>query len=179
MKKFVVSCCALLCAASLFSCSSNNDYEEAIDLTLQDSLKINGKVIYLLGEMNNYTPSAANALQKSSDNRYCVVSALRSDWAPYRFKFADDSWSEGSRFGFKNPPGAIYDGSAPVLLNANSRFEELKFYPSVDGMYNFCLIKSNNHYYATVTMEKSNSLAYLTNLMHASNNHIRAQAQDE
>ena len=132
---------------------------------LANSLVIEHRTIYLLGEMNQFRPSTAYALIRSGNNRYCASSLLRADWAPYRFKFADDSWTQGTNFGFAEPPGTLYVDSGQVRLNPSSRFEELQFYPREDGTYRFCLIRRNGGYYAEVEQSDAPSLAYLENLL--------------
>ena len=155
-----------LCASLLVACQSSND----LDMTAFNNLSFDGKTIYLVGEMNDYKISQAYALKKEEDNRFCVVTALRSDLAPYRFKFTDENWSNGTNFGFKNPPGTMYEGSAMQALNANSRFEDMRFYPEKDGMYSFCLIKSNDSYYAQVSAVDKKELAYLAHYIALVNN---------
>lgn len=145
--------------------------EAYLNTPTAESLTVQNKTIYLLGEMNQFKPNSAYALVQQGENRYCTVSALRSDWSPYRFKFADAAWSSGTNFGFAKPPGTIYEGSAPVQLNANSRFEEIKFYPKEDGLYRFCLLKKGNEYFAEVDMVGSQNLAYLEKLLNTDFRH--------
>lgn len=131
---------------------------------LADSLVIDDRTIYLLGEMNHFKASSAHALLRSGD-RYCAKSGLRADLAPYRFKFADDAWSQGTNFGFAAPPGTLYLDSTPVELNGSSRFEELRFYPQEDGIYRFCMFRRGDSYFAEVKLSDANALAYLEALL--------------
>lgn len=138
------------CSSSDDSSSNTNDNVESVISLTSDSLKIDGREIYLRGEMNDYAANTAYRLEKVKDNVYCTIAPLRADWSPYRFKFADANWTSGSNFGFATPPGDIQEGSSNILLNPNSRFEEIKFHPQNDGNYRFCLIKKGSKYYAEV-----------------------------
>lgn len=129
----------------LCSCSSQGP----IDQIISSSLNINNRPVYLRGEMNDYEVSETYRLRKSDDG-YCTYATLRTDWSPYKFKFADSDWSEGSNFGFMSGPGVIREGYLPLKLNPDSKFEEISFYPNSDGVYKFCVIKRNGGYYATV-----------------------------
>ena len=131
-------------AVALSACSS------VPDLISVNAMKIDGKDIYLRGEMNDYAAISSNRLIKRDEGMYCTLAALRSDWTPYRFKFADDNWSQGSNFGYAYPPGVMRAGSAPMKLNPNSQFEELRYFPKEDAVYQFCIVQNGNEYFATV-----------------------------
>ena len=141
--KVLTSICAFS-AIMMSACSS------VPDLVNFNAMQINGKDIYLRGEMNDYAAISSNRLIKISDGKYCTLAPLRSDWTPYRFKFADDNWSSGSNFGYAYPPGVMRVGSAPMKLNKNSQFEELRYYPKEDAIYQFCIVEENGEYFATV-----------------------------
>lgn len=122
-----------------------------------------GRKVYLRGEMNDYGVQEAYELKPLEANKYCTVAPLRSDWSPYRFKFADENWTAGTNFGYAIPPAVIREGSARAQLNPNSRFEELRYEPQEDGIYRFCIEFENNVPYATVTfMEKSRLTSLVT-----------------
>ncbi len=158
MSKLSILSLSFISLFLLNACSSSDDVtsdtedntnKSVISLT-SDSLKIDGREIYLRGEMNDYATNTAYRLEKVKDNVYCTIAPLRADWSPYRFKFADANWTVGSNFGFATPPGDIQEGASSILVNPNSRFEEIKFYPQNDGNYRFCLIKKGSQYYAEV-----------------------------
>ena len=77
---------ALLVCALLSGCSS--DEGNAVKTLSPGGLTINDKAIYLRGEMNDYEASETYRLRKDGHG-YCTLATLRSDWAPYKFKFAD------------------------------------------------------------------------------------------
>lgn len=139
----------------LCSCSSQGP----IDQIISSSLIINNRPVYLRGEMNDYEVSETYRLRKSDDG-FCTYATLRTDWSPYKFKFADANWSEGSNFGFMSGPGVIREGALPLKLNPYSKFEEISFYPNSDGAYKFCVIKRKDGYY--VTVQKSNKKRLLS-----------------
>ncbi len=134
-------------AIFLSACSSSGD-----DLNVD-----NNHALYLRGEMNDYAVSETYRLREHKDG-LCTQATLRSDWAPYKFKFADASWSSGYNYGYFNPPGALRLHSAPQKLNPKSRFEELSFYPEKDGIYRFCLLKKDDGFYASVVLEKNSEI---------------------
>lgn len=163
--------CALLAVSAALGSGCTADTYDAgtagIFPLLAGSLVIDGRAIYLLGEMNQFRPSPQYALtqDRHDGRRHCASSLLRADRAPYRFKFADDAWSAGTNFGFAEPPGTLYVDSGRVRLNPGSRFEELQFYPREDGTYRFCMVERNGGYYAEVELSDASSLAYLEHLL--------------
>ena len=162
-KKIIIglaSCCAFLCA-----CSSNTDETRS---QAASGYSIEGKGIYLRGEMNDYEVSESYRLRSDGDNGYCTLANLRSDWAPYKFKFADESWSDGANFGYMAPPGVLREGSKAIEANPFSKFEEMSFYPKTDGVYRFCLIKDSSKYYVTVEKTSHHGLLSMTQLFKVS-----------
>lgn len=145
MKTFAIV--SAVAAIFLSACSSSGD-----DLNVD-----NNHALYLRGEMNDYAVSETYRLREHKDG-LCTQATLRSDWAPYKFKFADASWSSGYNYGYFNPPGALRLHSAPQKLNPKSRFEELSFYPEKDGIYRFCLLKKDDGFYASVVLEKNSEI---------------------
>ena len=114
---------------------------------------INGKVIYLRGQMNNYDATDEYAL-KQTDVGGCVNTRLVRTT---KFKFADRDWSRGTNFGYTRI-GTIKEGdNVGIELNPDSMYEDLTFYPPQVGVYKFCLIKNNDKYYVTInkTSEKA------------------------
>lgn len=124
--------------------------EASTEVTEHNAI-FNGRNVYLRGEMNDYGVQSPYQLRKFEDNKYCTLAPLRSDWSPYRFKFADAKWSKGTNFGYALPPAVIREGSAKAQLNPNSRFEELRYEPEHDGIYRFCIEFEDDVPYATVT----------------------------
>lgn len=159
-KKMMIT--SVAAAFLLSSCSSNN---APVASLVPGGFSINEKAVYLRGEMNDYEVSESYRLRKDDEDTYCTVATLRADWAPYKFKFADADWTDGSNFGYRNPPGILHEGSTPVELSANSKFEEISFYPKSDGVYRFCLIKNDNHFFASVQKTSHRSLLSMAQLM--------------
>ncbi len=153
MQKFFTSAAAAAVLAVLTAgCSSDSSSDDNLlpGLAAVEVFAPQGKTIYLRGEMNDYAALSSYQLIKRSDGAYCTAAPLRADWSPYRFKFADADWSEGSNFGYAAPPGILRDGSAPQELNPSSRFEELRYYPRQDGIYSFCILQQSDRYFVTV-----------------------------
>lgn len=126
-----------------------------------------GKAIYLRGEMNDYGVQRAYRLRKISDNEYCALAPLRSDWSPYKFKFADASWTSGTNFGFAVPPGVLRAGSAKLLLNPKSRFEEIRYEADSDGIYRFCIMLDHDVPYVSVNQLEDGKLTTTEELIKA------------
>lgn len=120
--------------------------------------------IYLRGEMNDYEVSESYLLKLEQDSKKCTYANLRQDWAPYKFKFADAKWTEGTNFGFMNPPGVMREGSRSIELNPSSRFEEILFYPNQDGTYRFCLSEKSGKYYVSVERASHKDLLTLSHI---------------
>ncbi len=147
MKKSMANCfkCAAF-ALPLFllaGCTGSSDADDAAP----DAQA--GSPLYLRGDMNDYGVSGNFRLKQAQDG-LCTEAALRAEWSPYHFKFADENWSKGSNYGFMEGPGAISDGSAPVKLNPQSKFEDLTLTVTKDGIYRFCLLKQDGGDFATV-----------------------------
>ena len=74
-------------------------------------------------------------IRKVGDRVYMATAYMKVDWAPYKFKFGDASWTSGTNFGYapESKPG-IYDyaGGSPVKLNPKAVFEEIKVTPLHD-----------------------------------------------
>lgn len=114
------------------------------------SLLINGRYVYLRGEMNDYAVSETFRLRRDKQG-WCTESVLRADWSPYKFKFADEQWTAGSNFGYAVPPGTLRESAKPVKLNPAAQFEEVSFHLKEDGVFKFCLIRDKSgDYYAQV-----------------------------
>ena len=98
-----------------------------------------GKEIYLRGEITEENPWAALPAYKlvmvEKGVYKATAKALKVDWAPYKYKFADSAWTPGTNFGYLTAPGVFEKD--PVELNPNSKFEEVKFTPPADGDYDF------------------------------------------
>ncbi|WP_143075417.1 pullulanase [Succinivibrio dextrinosolvens] len=159
-KKIMIT--SVAAAFLLTSCSSNN---APVASLVPGGFSVNSKAVYLRGEMNDYEVSESYRLRKDDEDTYCTVATLRADWAPYKFKFADADWTDGSNFGYRNPPGVLHEGSAPIELSSNSKFEEVSFYPKSDGVYRFCLIKNGSSFYASVQKTSHRSLLSMSQLM--------------
>lgn len=157
----VLAASSFAAAAFISGCSSDSGVSAQ---TVQNGFSINDKAIYLRGEMNDYAVVDAYRL-RASKHGFCTVATLRSDWAPYKFKFADADWSEGSNFGFMNPPGVLRNGKKSLELNQNSKFEEISFYPKEDGVYRFCLLPKNNRYFVVVEKTSNKELLSMAQLM--------------
>lgn len=97
-----------------------------------------GKDIYLRGEMNDWAALPEYKIVMVEKGVYKAKANLKVDWAPYKFKFADTAWTPGTNFGYAEVPG-VYEGKDPIVLNPNSKFEEVKYTPPTDGDYEFYL----------------------------------------
>lgn len=161
MKRLAICTAALFTAAALLSGCEQS--ASAVNLT-QNAMNIEGRGVYLRGEMNDYAILSSYRLTQASDNSYCTLAPLRADWAPYRFKFADPAWTEGSNFGFAQAPGILREGSSPVKLNPFSRFEELRYYPSADGVYRFCIEIEDGEYFASVSRADESELGLIDSI---------------
>jgi hypothetical protein len=68
-----------------------------------------------------------------------AVSSRRQPLAN-KFKFADSGWSCGTNFGYKSPSdGVAVLGGEAVPVNPCSKYEDMKFSPDADGVYEFYL----------------------------------------
>lgn len=146
---------------------NGSDKDVEVEENALDHPIFKGKAIYLRGEMNDYGVQRSYRLRKISDREYCALAPLRSDWSPYKFKFADSEWTDGTNFGFAVPPGVLRDGSAKSLLNPKSRFEELRYEVSADGIYRFCIIVDNDLPYAQVSLLEDGKLTTTEELIKA------------
>lgn len=155
IKKFFVLSSVVIASFCISACSSSNQ-----DLTTEK----NKNAIYLRGEMNDYAVSETYRLREEN-GKLCTLATLRSDWSPYKFKFADANWTAGTNFGYLTPPGVLRPKSGPLKLNQNSRFEELRFYPQEDGVYKFCLVKRGNEYYVTVDIAEKQSIKTIAQVL--------------
>ncbi|MDO2948470.1 pullulanase [Aeromonas simiae] len=99
-----------------------------------------GKSVFLRGEMNDWQANDETKVTKVGDKLYMAKGTLKKEWAPYKFKFGDANWSCGTNFGYKSPSDGVasLDGE-PVPVNPCSKFEDLKFSPDADGVYEFYL----------------------------------------
>lgn len=154
--------------------------EEHTEITEHNQV-FQGRNVYLRGEMNDYGVQPAYQLRKVEEGKYCTLAPLRSDWSPYRFKFADAKWTKGTNFGYAIPPAILREGSALAQLNPNSRFEELRYEPEHDGIYRFCIEFQNDVPYGSVTFIEEGRLTTMDEVIqklvtgtlgqqHASNN---------
>ena len=117
--------------------------------------------LYLRGEMNDYGVSETYRLRPGKEG-LCTQAVLRADWSPYKFKFADSAWTPGHTYGYAEPPGTLREAGAPVKLNPNSRFEELRVHVQHDGIYNFCLLERSGVAYAQISEIKDAKLPGLS-----------------
>lgn len=151
-----------LLALALGACQSTPESTKtASELAAEASLDhpiFKGRMIYLRGEMNDFGIQGAYRLRKFDEGKYCTLAPLRSDWSPYKFKFADSAWTSGTNFGFAVPPGVLRTGSGNYQLNGKSRFEELRYEVAKDGIYRFCITIQNDVPYASVSLLEDGKL---------------------
>ena len=138
--------------ALCLSACSTSEPENAVEIE---------HALYLRGEMNDYAVSETYRLREE-DEGLCTLATLRSDWSPYRFKFADAQWSAGHSFGYKEPPGVLRPHSGPLALNPDSKFEDISFYPEEDGVYRFCLIERDGEFLVTVDRTEQTEFKFLS-----------------
>ncbi len=157
-KMFAPLLCGML-SALVLGCS---DTVPVANMLTATPFAPQGHNIYLRGEMNDYAVLSSYLLVQHGEDGYCTLAPLRADWSPYRFKFAAADWAAGSNFGFADPPGVLREGSAPVRLNPNSRFEELRYYPKHDGVYRFCIsVDDDGQYWGSVTPARDDELSLI------------------
>lgn len=108
-----------------------------------------GAPIYLRGEMNDWNAQPQYLVKKVSDGVYVATAELKVDWAPYKYKFADASWTPGTNFGYssESAPGVYEWGGNPIVLNPSSKFEEVKITPPADGVYDIYLEKQGDKFF--------------------------------
>ena len=146
--------------------SSESELMEKADAQALGNPLFHGRAIYLRGEMNDYGVQRPYRLRQFAEKVYCTLAPLRSDWSPYRFKFADANWTAGTNFGYALPPAIMREGSSKSQLNPNSRFEELRYEPAVDGIYRFCIeYDEQNVPYASVTYLEDGKLTTMDELI--------------
>ncbi|HHQ4533085.1 TPA: pullulanase [Aeromonas veronii] len=120
----------------LGGCASSGGAEQAGT----DNSDFGGKSIYLRGEMNDWMATDESKVVKVADKLYMAKGTLKKEWAPYKFKFADSGWSCGTNFGYKSPSnGVAVLGGEAVPVNPCSKYEDMKFSPDADGVYEFYL----------------------------------------
>ncbi|MDY6321794.1 MAG: pullulanase [Succinivibrio sp.] len=136
---------AVLAASALTGCQSAPGSDE-----VQGN---KDAALYLRGDMNDYSAQPEFLLKDSGEEGRCASAEIKADWSPYKFKFADKDWTPGTNFGFAKQP-FIDAGGAEVLLNPNSKFEDISFSVKQSGVYRFCLIKRDGQYFATVKAVK-------------------------
>lgn len=137
-KKFLTSMFAVG-ALVLAGCASNGDGASAGASSGAGGADVFGKPIYLRGEMNDWAAKPEFLVQKVEDGVYMAKAELKVDYSPYKFKFADSAWTPGTNFGYVEAPGVFQLNGEPVVLNPNSKFEEVKITPDADGMFEFYL----------------------------------------
>ncbi len=107
-----------------------------------------GKPIFLRGEISDpeWAPLPELLIKKVDDNKWKATAELKVDYAPYKFKFADSAWTPGTNMGYdsSSAPGVYEWGGEPIVLNPNSKFEEVKVTPPADGKYDFYLEKQGD-----------------------------------
>ncbi|KUE78175.1 pullulanase [Aeromonas schubertii] len=117
----------------LGGCASNGDQAA-------DAGDFGGKAVFLRGEMNDWQALDESKIVKVSDKIYMAKGTLKKEWAPYKFKFADANWSCGTNYGYASPSDGVATlGGAPVPANPCSKYEDMKFSPDADGVYEFYL----------------------------------------
>ncbi len=109
-----------------------------------------GKPIFLRGEISDpeWAPLPELLVKKVGDNQWKATAELKVDYAPYKYKFADSAWTPGTNFGYssESAPGVFEWGGDPIILNPNSKFEEVKVTPPADGKYDFYIEKQGDKF---------------------------------
>ena len=124
-------------ALALTGCSSDSSSASSSSGSANGGADVFGAEIYLRGEMNDWAAQGKYLIKPAGDKVFVATAELKVDWAPYKFKFADCAWTPGTNFGYRDQPGVYEFGGDPVVLNPNSKFEEVKVTPPADGLYDF------------------------------------------
>lgn len=131
-------------------CASSGSSDGAAAAGGPGAADVFGKPIYLRGEITdpNWNPLTEMLIQKVGDNVWKATADLKADYSPYKFKFADSFWTPGTNFGYasESAPGVYNLGGDPIVLNPNSKFEEVKFSPETDGKYDFFIEKQGEKF---------------------------------
>lgn len=140
----------LACAAAVVGTVVTVGMGVAVAADDAGGVSVFGKAIYLRGEMDDCPWDKLTdkcLIKKVGEKVYMATAELKVDWAPYKFKFGDASWTAGTNFGYasESKPG-IYDFAkgTPIKLNPNAVFEEVKVTPPHDGKYDFYLDASGD-----------------------------------
>lgn len=150
LKKLVLA--ALVTGAfGLTGCASDGDSSGAVAAAGgAGAADVFGKAIFLRGEISDpqWAPLDEFLIQKVADNVWKAKAELKVDWAPYKYKFADSSWTPGTNFGYasESAPGVYEYGGDPIVLNPSSKFEEVKITPPADGFYDLYIEKQGEKF---------------------------------
>ena len=105
-----------------------------------DGAKV-ARTLYVRGVFTWWDAEPEFEAQMIEANLWTAKAELVADGNPYEWKFADGAWSAGTNFGYKK--SGDFDGTInigdKVEVNPNSAFENLKFTPTEDGVYEFYL----------------------------------------
>lgn len=105
-----------------------------------DGAKVS-RTLYVRGVFTWWDAEPEYEAKMIEPNLWTTSAELVADGNPYEWKFADGAWSAGTNFGYKK--SGDYDGTIKVgekiEVNPNAAFENLKFTPEADGVYNFFL----------------------------------------
>lgn len=111
------------------------------------------KILYLRGVFTWWDAEEDYKVKKVGDARYMSKAELVADGQPYEFKFADGAWTSGTNCGYKTKEDEVIELGKPAKSNCSSAFENFKFTPPENGVYDF-YIDFTDPKIPTVTVEK-------------------------
>lgn len=139
-----------ICSCTTTTSGSGGEDVGAIISEDAGGVLVEGRELYLRGEMNGYEAKESYRLKKAGDG-WCATAALKAEKGSYKFKFGDNLWTSGSNFGFAKSPGEVKSAADKIELNRYSKFEDLKYImEGGDGNYDFCLLQEADKFYVTV-----------------------------
>ena len=152
MYKKLLLAALVSCAFGLTGCASDGDAAGAGSAAAAGAgaADVFGKAIFLRGELTEpqWAALPEMLIQPVSENVWKAKAELKVDWAPYKYKFADASWTPGTNFGYssESAPGVYEWGGNPIVLNPSSKYEEVKITPPADGVYDIYLEKQGDKF---------------------------------
>ncbi len=135
MKK-LIALSALTLAVTLSGCATQGGGDSA-------SASASGKrdlsqVMYLRGQFAWWDALPEYQLKTVGPDLYMSSVELTADGQPYEFKFADAGWSGGTNCGYlSQAEDQNVEFGKKSKANCNSVFENFKFLPPANGIYNF------------------------------------------
>ncbi len=97
------------------------------------------EIMYLRGQFAWWDALPEYKVQKAGDDVYVARAELKADGQPYEFKFGDAGWTSGTNCGYLTEEDKVVEIGKKVKANCASVFENFRFTPAEDGVYEFYL----------------------------------------